>query len=330
MAISLSLATGFLLQFYAPGTPDNSLLSLKIQAALTSAGLDRLELPSKYDKTFKASLISRISKLPLTTLQKLCTEKNFVRAQKVERYRQLQWFRTKFSIILAGDALSIHCKLHLLPFFSSFLLTTSQRSAYFNYFMNFLPKTLKEKYLSKTLNQENITDPISCILHGLINDFRRLGINKNPSLFFDLETLPDASEIALLDACLTSLDLEHAAAISDLKTIVISDHPTITTLPAWINMLTSLEILFLCDCNDLTSLPSQLGDLSHLRMLYIFRCNSLFSLPSTFLQLVNLEDLIFFACQRLTYPINTLIRLPKLAHLEVSDCNMENLACNIF
>ncbi|CAI7785533.1 unnamed protein product [Closterium sp. NIES-53] len=123
--------------------------------------------------------------------------------------------------------------------------------------------------------------------------------------------------IKLLQLSSLPASLGNLKSLNELK---ISECTTLTQLPASLSQLSSLEMLEISDCSKVTVLPQGMGDgLRSLRKLILLRCTALTRFPPSFSNLSSLETLKICDADSLrgTLPID-LTRWKSLKKLSLS------------
>ncbi|KAI3457264.1 hypothetical protein Pfo_013927 [Paulownia fortunei] len=111
-----------------------------------------------------------------------------------------------------------------------------------------------------------------------------------------------------------------------LKALKISSFPKISSLPASIGTLTSLQSLSICFCESLENLPGEMLTLTNLETLEIIECPGLISLPDESIHgLKSLRSLSIENCPNLNSLPLTLRNITALEHLTIMYC--PNLVC---
>ncbi|KAB2076054.1 hypothetical protein ES319_A06G013600v1 [Gossypium barbadense] len=116
----------------------------------------------------------------------------------------------------------------------------------------------------------------------------------------DFTELPGQLDRLSVHSCSLKSSSDLLDNLSSLKYLHIQV-PSIETLPAGLQNLSSLQTLCLSDCSSLLSLPvNGLQGLSSLSSLYIQHCKTLASLSEGVRYLTSLEDLLINGCPELT------------------------------
>ncbi|RWR91725.1 putative disease resistance RPP13-like protein 1 [Cinnamomum micranthum f. kanehirae] len=138
----------------------------------------------------------------------------------------------------------------------------------------------------------------------------------------ELPPLPNLKVLKIIDtANLSSVHENVWEQLELLHTLCIWDCHQLTTLPAGLGKIVSLQTLHINQCTQLNSLPDNLGQLKSLQTLYIIYCPQLKSLTDGLKELKSLCALHIIRCEELQSIPHWLGELESLHTLHIRYCS---------
>eukprot|EP00268_Persea_americana_P023196 TRINITY_DN22852_c2_g2_i1.p1 TRINITY_DN22852_c2_g2~~TRINITY_DN22852_c2_g2_i1.p1 ORF type:complete len:1175 (-),score=204.71 TRINITY_DN22852_c2_g2_i1:431-3955(-) len=138
----------------------------------------------------------------------------------------------------------------------------------------------------------------------------------------ELPPLPNLKVLKIIDtANLSSVHENVWEQLELLHTLCIWDCHQLTTLPAQLGKIVSLQTLHINQCTQLKSLPDNLGQLESLQTLYIIYCPQLKSLTDGLKELKSLCALHIIRCEELQSLPHWLGQLESLHTLHIRYCS---------